>query len=404
MAAAELTIPGGREQGTPISKASRSALEYWSQRIEGALKEGTSHNPRRDKELVSQMKAALAVQGQGSRANSQSRAPSAGQSEGKVQGQALARSDPARLKELSGSFHEPNEVMARLAKASREAILVSPQTSCGELPVGCAIAMSVVFIDVDNETYGIPYKDSDERGLDKTALERIASAAGLSWDPELTRRLDDGSDPHYVPYRAVGYVRRFDGTQRTLRGEVEMDLREGSQTAIETEERAAKSNKDNTELALMRKFILRHAESKAMNRAIRRLGVRTKYKRAELEQKPFVVANVMFTGHTDDPDIKKLFAQKTFEAFHGAQQIMYSPPPPHATARVHLHAPPPMAASEHDDDDRGDFDDDERRSDPDDGDDYGSADYGEYEPALPSGEQRMPEDYAQQPGQQELKT
>lgn len=362
------TIPGGKEKGTPVNQASVSTLNYWIERISSTLQRGESPNARYDQGLLAAMRAALAVgpgERQRSAANTQTRNRASAASE-----PAPERAAGAALQKLTGAFNTTEEVMTMLRDAARVAHLVSPQTSCGQLPVGCCIASCVVWIDPDTETYEIAGK-GDKRGLDKSALEKIGNAAGLSWDPVLTCRLDNGSNPHYCHFRAVGYVRNFDGTVRTEVGSVEMDLRDGSQTAIETEERALKNKKDNTELALMRKFILRHAESKAMNRVVRKLGVRTSYQRHELENKPFVVTTIMFTGQTHDPELKKMFAEKTFEAFHGGSRVLYAPAPTQALSAGH--APPSLGASSLA---APDADEDDLVGDPDDfGDDPYAEDY-----------------------------
>lgn len=219
--------------------------------------------------------------------------------------------------------------------------LVAPAPVCGALPEGCSLALAAVQIDAANETYEIKGGGS-KRGLSKTALDKIAGAAGVSWDPEKSRRLDDGSDSRYCHYKAVGRVRDFDGTVRVIQGEVEIDAREGSPQGTKGE------------LEQVRRWILRHAESKAKNRAIRSLGVRTSYAPEEL-RKPFVVAKVQFTGESDDPEIRKMFAAKTADAFLGSQAALYGGRPqelqapvgssaPALTEGEKPHAPPPVGS------------------------------------------------------------
>jgi len=161
-----------------------------------------------------------------------------------------------------------------------------------------------------------------------------------------------------VHYRAVGRVRNFDGSMRTEVGTVEMDLRDGSDTA---------ANMGDKELALVRKFILRHAESKAMNRVVRRLGIRTKYTREDLA-KPFVVAKLAFTGQTDDPTLKRMFAARIADTFLGARQTLYGNQP---AALPTGHAPPPIGVDT-------DGDDDERYTREPDGSTQGD-DYSQYD-------------------------
>jgi hypothetical protein len=251
--------------------------------------------------------------------------------------EAPARTAPlARHVEVqieTGNFRDPQRATDALRHASQAAHLVAPAPVCGSLPEGCALALAAVQVDVDTETYAIP--GGNKLGLGKTALDKIAGAAGVSWVPDQSRRLDDGSDPHYCHYKAVGRVRDFDGTVRVIQGEVEIDARDGS---------AQGSAK---ELAQVRKFILRHAESKAKNRAIRSLGVRTSYTEAEL-RKPFVVAKVQFTGESSDPEIRKMFAAKTADAFLGSHAALYGGRPepalPPAEKPDGTHPPPPVGS------------------------------------------------------------
>lgn len=341
----ELKIPGGNDKGMLLTEAQASSLTYWYDRISKTLDAGESRYPDRDKKLVAGLRAEIARRAAGGApaapAPSTTNAPAA---TSQPAGSSIARRPPD---ELQGTYQKADEIGAMMASAAQVGYLITPQTSCGQLPAGCALAVSLVYIDVDRETYGIPNAESNDRGLDKTALAKISAAAGIDWDAQQTQRLDNGRDPHYVHYRAVGYVRNFDGTVRCELGSMEMDMRDGAEEML--------ACKKEIDLALKRKFILRHAESKAMNRVIRRLGVRSKYSRQDL-QKPFVVVKIMFTGHSDDPALKMMFAQKTADAFLGSRNALYggggqarhaTPGPTHH--QLPPHDPPPLGTAAEDD-------------------------------------------------------
>jgi hypothetical protein len=262
---------------------------------------------------------------------------------------ALARQNvDAAIAEVSGTFRSAERATMALQRASEIGHLVSPAPACGSIPEGCALAISAVLVDVEKETYELQGK----RGLGKVALDKIAGAAGISWDPLLSRRLDNGADPYYCHYKAVGRVRDYDGTVRILQGEVEIDAREGSPQVDEirtkADRRAKRDNRENdggaSQILELRKFLLRHAESKAKNRAIRSLGVRTSFDRKELE-KPFVVAKIQFTGETSDPELKPIFAKSIADSFTNANQALFGPPLalPQASSEV-AHAPPPVGS------------------------------------------------------------
>lgn len=269
----------------------------------------------------------------------------------------------AKVEASIGSYRDPAVITTRMRQLMDEAHLVSPATECGSLAEGCEVALSAVLIDTTTpEVYGIAGDrgSADETvGLSKTALDRIAGAVGGTWVIEKSGRLDDRSDPRYVHYRAVLRVMDFDGSIREFPGEVEIDARDGSPQVEEIVEKAknAKDKDGNPrprdprpQIIELRKFLLRHAESKAMNRAIRKLGVRTSYKRKELA-KPFVAARVLFTGRTDDPELRRIFAGKIADTFLASRLALFgggTPPalPPAPPARVIDvgHAPPPVGA------------------------------------------------------------
>jgi hypothetical protein len=334
--AAELTIPQRGGGGAPLSQAPDDVICKWlgikskelrddpqgqyaasSKRwVAGARAEMTKRGmPAAELEAVCSAEPAPRAGASNGAARpaptTTAQRPAAGPTQGTTN-TSLAR--PAGNGSLQGTFHDPVSATASLQAATQEAHLVAPAPICGALPIGCGIAISAVYVDPATETYGIPSEHSPNRGLGKVALDKISAAAGISWDSRESGRLDDHSEPHYVHYKAVGRVKDFDGTVRVISGEVEIDLRDGVEHGC-----------SEKELPIARKFILRNGESKAKNRAIRSLGVRTKYHRDELS-KPFVVAKVQFTGHTDDPELRRMFAEKTADAFLGGTTALYGSP------------------------------------------------------------------------------
>ena len=241
--------------------------------------------------------------------------------------QTMVVSASDKLANLPGSFRNAREITARLKFAADNYHLVSPTTTCGAVPEGCSVVLSVVHID-PAETYDVGF---GKFAPSKTALQKIAQCAGISWDPVQSRRLDDGSHSHYCYYLAVGKMRHLDGTEVQLVGSKEMDLREGSAQVQKVIESNKKGNPQQ-QLRDMRAFILGHAETKAQLRAIRSMGVRSSYTRQELER-PFVVARLMWTGQSDDPELRRLFAMKQADMMLGATSALYGgalPPAPTA--------------------------------------------------------------------------
>jgi hypothetical protein len=130
----------------------------------------------------------------------------------------------------------------------------------------------------------------------------------------------------------------WDGSRAVVSATKEIDLRSGSPAA------AAMSEK---QLAGARLHILSMAESKAKNRAIRSLGVRPAYSRAEAKL-PFVCARAIFTGQTSDPELRHTFAVMQATAFLGAHTALYGRAP--AAPQLPPARPAPLVGTVVDDD------------------------------------------------------
>lgn len=327
----EIAIPGGKAKGTPLTAANGQDIGYWLKRIEEGLKAGTSKYPDTDQAWVVAARAELARR-KGGGAQQQAPAPASPpiqQQRPPSTSMAVRGSD-----KLAGSFLETNAAADALREAAQLYHLVSPATHCGMIPEGCGVAISMVHVDPNDAKDGpgeVHTLSGGKVGLSGTTLKKIAAAAAVDWDQRWSGRLDDGRDPHYCHYRAVGTVKNFDGSPRKVDGEVEIDAREGSPQLEEIRIKAEKRRREHpdwdndggaSQILELRKFILRHAQTKAKLRAIADMGVKRSYTKAEL-QKPFAVARLMWTGQTKDPELRKLFAAKQFDAMVGSSHQLY---------------------------------------------------------------------------------
>lgn len=337
-------IPGGRDRGIPLPQADEKAIKWWLNKYEQELKaDPNGQYAAANTRWIEAAKAELAR-----RARDGGPAPAP---------QAIQKQAPAGVQLLGSSMHDASAVTAKLGELATAYHLVSPASSVDAMPAGCGIALSFLTVDPNDGKDGpgdVYSVGGGKVGLSATTLSKIGGAAGISWDPKLSGRLDDGSDPHYCHYRAVGKTRNFDGSVRVLTGEVEIDAREGSPQIDEIRQKAAaresepdyRGKKDGgaAQILELRKFLLRHAERKAKSRAIADLGVKRSYTKAEL-QKPFAVANLMFTGQTDDPVLRRVFAERIADSMLGATAALYGAPEraalPAAAPAVG-HPPPPL--------------------------------------------------------------
>ncbi len=307
--------------------------------------------------------------------------------------------DRAALAKLSGSYSDASTANQLLKFAASHCHLISPAPSIGSLQVGCELALSIVAIETATDTYDV---GAGKRALHKVALERIGGALGLSWIPEQCGRLDNGSNPHYALFQVAARYRAFDGQMQTVTGWKEMDLRKGSQRCEDIILKAEKTNADikrnpmrggkkryprdpMDQIRQERANILAHAETKAKLRAIRSIGVPSSFT-AEQLQRPIVCARVMFTGKTDDPELRVIFGKQIAASYLDAGQAAYGGAPPvrqlkpsnantveSASVQGAKVAPPPVGSRhiEDDDDDLDPVDPDDVDEDEDEEDDGG---------------------------------
>lgn len=350
---ADWKIPFGRAKGELITETDAANIA-WAM---NALREKLEENPDKpyadkDRAWIVAAKAEL------------KRRDGGGKPAAKAAAAAPTSIQRAPATSLGASMNDAGAVSDHLNKLAANHHIVSPATTIDVLPPGCGVAVSYVMVD-SNPKNGEVYKLSDKLGLSGVTLAKIGAAAGVDWDASQSGRLDNGSDPHYCHFRAVGHVRNFDSTARTLTGEVEIDAREGSPQIDEIRQKARKRTPPGdgaAQILELRKFLLRHAESKAKNRAIASMGVKRSYNPEELN-KPFAVCRLMWTGETQDPELKRLFADKTAETMLGGMAALYGRPAPQPAPAPHQlpsapqrfdlsnapqfsgHAPPPLTAA-----------------------------------------------------------
>lgn len=237
------------------------------------------------------------------------------------QSQALAR-PRATATELAGSFTDPNVIRERLEKAAQLYNLIGPATTATP-PVGCEVAINSLLLTAD-DVFPIA---GGKFGLLKTAIDKIALAAGV----KVVESRCLSYTPRMCSYTVTVEVRRFDGTPVQSTATKLMDLRPGSPYLASLTEANAKQ-----QLAMLPA----HAETKARLRATRALLSIRSYTKEELA-KPFVTASIMFTGRTEDPELKRLFATGMMMQFLGATASMYGNvgPSPFAAPQMGTSAP-----------------------------------------------------------------
>lgn len=368
----QFQIPKKGGGGPLLADAEEKDIRYWLDRKVADLP--NSNYPDRDQAWIDAAKAELAARGidtadLGAAPSQEHRAPTAAaQSPRSAQAAPRQSSALARASETTlAAMHDAGAINAKLEEFSSRCHLVTPATSCAAIPDGFSVAFSIIQVDPskDVDAYGKAIKGGPgdvasvgggKLSLSGNVLKKLGAAAGVTWIMEQTGRLDDGSDPNYCHFRAVGLVTNFDGSKRVVSGEVELDLRDGSPQIEAMRARAKDGAAIDSQIRDTRLFLLRHAETKAKLRAIADMGIKRSYTAQELS-KPFVVARLMWTGQSDDPELRRMYAEKMADAqmagvmglYGNAAALPRRAPAPQRPQLTHAgqfsgHAPPPVGA------------------------------------------------------------
>jgi hypothetical protein len=246
-----------------------------------------------------------------------------------------------RVDRLNGTFTAVEHLSERLRFAAQHCHLLGA-VSASKLPEGCAVAIGVVRVDPAVDAHDV---GGGKYSLLSHTLYRLAQTAGIAFDPDRSGRVDDGSDPHYCKWRAVGARRDLDGSVVPVVREKVMDLRDGSPMVAKIRAESKDDASFQRNLRMQRAFLEAHAQTKAEQRVIRKLlGLRS-YTREELER-PFAVVKLQFTGHSDDPEIRRANAAAIRDQMLGGVQAMFGPPKRMASPVHALEAASPAPLSE----------------------------------------------------------
>lgn len=253
----------------------------------------------------------------------------------------------------------PEEWTDFIRGMSESAFLVGPIQEIREIPDGFDITVTRVLIDVEGETYwvGKNRDDEEERGLGKSAIERLAAAAGAS--VKLTRT-DDRSHPRRCEYGAMAVMRLLDGSPHYAEASRAYDMTEDGTDWISTfdaaagkaydkaikarrtEEQAAEEARAAGRSAAMAALgaMHRNAETKARLRALRTcLGLRSKYRTIDLKKKHFMVLRLSATGRSRDPALAREMKLMMFAQATGATHALFGPRAVEAAPRALAYTP-----------------------------------------------------------------
>jgi hypothetical protein len=203
-------------------------------------------------------------------------------------------------------------------------------------------------VDPDPKKDDVYPVGNEKYALGRNPLRRIEQALGIDWDlrPGMTGRVDNGSNPDYIHYKAIGLCPMPDGTKKTIVGEKEIrvdllmeeavakyrkkavgyqrdtgptgqDFRRTFPTPDNVEEYV--QEKARHEILQIKKHLLPRAATGAKCIAVKSLGVREAYTLEELKH-PFLVLKIQPRLDMNDPEDAALIRAQAL----GMVETLYS--------------------------------------------------------------------------------
>lgn len=209
------------------------------------------------------------------------------------------------LEDILGPSRDVAEINARLEWAAQHCNLIAPASSIVHVPQFHAISFTVARIG--ERDYYCPDSRKGNYAFNKRGVTIIAGEANISWHPGFTRRVDDGQNPRYCEAIATAVYFNFDSTVRTVPATKSCDLTDGSDEVDQIFLEADSPQKAEARLRNKRHFIREHVDSGAKVRAMKDCQVKDYYSREEIGR-PFVVAKLVRTGQSDDPELQREYA------------------------------------------------------------------------------------------------
>lgn len=254
------------------------------------------------------------------------------------------------------------EINARIQQEKLKGAHILAPLTLQTIPAMHRPVVVSVQIDPDPKNKEVYPQRGGGLSLSAIAFKKLGDAMGIQWVPEECGRMDDGKDPDYVHYRMTGLIKALDGTWRKIIGDKEIRM----SVIIEelTDSKREKANKYlhdpkdgpefkrrypdpevwvqeevRQEALQIKKHLLSRAQSGALARATKSIGIRETYTLQEL-QKPFVFPKLVFSPDPTHPqDRAFLLAQGA-----GAMNQLYKVEQPVTAAQPSLTALPPAQA------------------------------------------------------------
>lgn len=184
--------------------------------------------------------------------------------------------------------------------------------------------LDVTEVEISPDSPSMVYDQNGKDALTKVALDKLASAAGIT---VRSRRTDDRSSRDYAAYEATAEIRNPGGEPIVRTANREWDGQNAAdRILIECEKHVAKQSglsDAQFDAAVQRRFreeMLRErevsraqTETKAVNRSIAMiLGIPRSFPRGVLATHKFAIAKYVLTPDMSDPDVKRAVLEHSF--------------------------------------------------------------------------------------------
>ena len=263
-----------------------------------------------------------------------------------------------------GNVELCNEAIAAIKKAREDGFnVLTADISLSGLSDWHVPVVETVTLEQDPAPSGRDfYKQGDRYAITREGLSKLAVAAGIIWDGNGTRRTDDRTCRDYVSFKAIGGIRKPDGTYAMMKAEYDLDMEvieeeltaQYAQKAANQRDKTAQQKTEYIDYCVKRDMIqkrkhkLKLAESGAKDRVIRELlGIKATYPLDQI-RKPFVILRITVRPDFSDQDVKRAMIAHAIGSMTGiygaAPQIGYeeaidvTPQPVQETEQP---APPP---------------------------------------------------------------
>ncbi|ULA64491.1 MAG: hypothetical protein LZF86_140016 [Nitrospira sp.] len=221
----------------------------------------------------------------------------------------------------------------------------------------------VVQIDPNPDNKEVYPQKGGGVSLSAIGWEKLADAMGIQWDAKQCGRRDGARDPNRCEYRMVGRVKALDGTWRQIMGDKEIRMENVIEELTDSKREKAQKYLDDPkdgpgflrafpdteawireqvrqEALQIKKHLLSRAQTGAMARAIKSIGIRETYKPAELA-KPFVFPKLVAEFDLNHPEDRAFLRAQAA----GAIDQLYQPVQRATEPQVALVALPEQTAA-----------------------------------------------------------